>query len=70
MNSLLRLHLPILLNMNMLIRLQDAHLVVGKLDREALDQSELVLDLAAIGLGFRLRFVEFLWGGVLFEGYL
>ena len=62
----LRLHLPVLLNMNMFIRLQDPHFIVWKLDRKALDQRELVLDLPAGVLGFRLRFVEFLRRGVLF----
>jgi hypothetical protein len=62
----LRLHLPILLNMNMLICLQDAHFIIWELDRETFDQRELVLDLPAGVLGFRLRFVEFLGRGVLF----
>lgn len=68
--ALLRLHLPILLHMNMVIRLQNANLVIRKLDREALDQRKFVLDLPALGLGLVFRFVQFLWGGILFEGYL
>ena len=67
---LLRLHLAILLHMDMLIRLQNADLVIRKLDRETLDQRELVLDLPAVGLGPVLRFCELLWRGVLFESYL
>jgi hypothetical protein len=57
---LLRLHLAILLHMDMLIRLQDTDLVIRKLDRKALDQRELVLDLPALGLGPVLRFRELL----------
>jgi hypothetical protein len=46
--------------MDMLIRLQDTDLVIRKLDRKALDQRELVLDLPALGLGPVLRFRELL----------
>lgn len=38
--------------------------------REALDQSELVLDVAAICLRLILRFGEFLRRGILFQGNL
>lgn len=38
--------------------------------RETLDQGEFVLDLAAIGLGLLLCFVEFVGGGVFFQSDL
>jgi hypothetical protein len=67
---LLRLHLTILLHMDVFVRLQNTDLILWELDRETLDQGELVLDLPAVGLGLILRFGEFLRGGVLFEGHL
>lgn len=68
--ALLRLHLPILLNMDMLVRLQNADLIVWELDREALDQRELVLNLPAVRLGLIFGLCELFGRGVLFECHL
>ena len=74
--------LAILLDMNMLVGLENADLVLRELDtewgqketsrvgadlREALDQGEFVLDLAAVGLGLVLGLGELLRRRILLE---
>jgi len=66
--SLLCFDLGILLDVDVFVGLEDADFVIGEFDGEALDQRELMFDLAAIGLGLLLGFVEFFRRGVLFQG--
>ena len=56
--------------MQMVVGLEYADLVVWELGGEALDQSEFMLDLAALGLDLVLGLLEFLRSGVLFESDL
>lgn len=65
---LLCLDLGILLHVDVLVGLENADFVIGEFDGEALDQSELMLDLSAIGLGLLLGLVEFVGRSILFEG--
>jgi len=54
--------------MDVLIGLEDADFIIGEFNSETLDQSELMLDLSAIGLGLVLRLAELFGRGVLFQG--
>jgi len=56
--SLLSLDLPILLHMDVIVRLKDTNFVFGKFDSEALDQGELMLDLSPVRLCLLLGFVQ------------
>jgi hypothetical protein len=63
-------HLPVLLDVDMFGALEDTNMVGRVFDSEAFDESEFVLDLAALGLGLVLGLGELFRGGVLLEGDL
>jgi len=62
------LDLAVLLDVDVLVGLENPDLVVRKLDSEPLDQLELVLDLASVGLSLVLGLGELIGGGVLLQG--
>lgn len=64
---LLSLDLAILLDVDVVVGLEDAHLVFWELYREAFDEGKLMLDLTTIRLSLVLSLGELLGGGVLLE---